>query len=109
MEGNTPGTHWELLSSKASKVLSPQRRWQGGGITSPFGSLVLSHCPLETLLLGSWGKLSTVKGALGWLFVNAPHSFLTTAFLLFLLTLSLGSAWSPVHSAGVKAFASLCS
>lgn len=45
--------------------------------------------------------------ALGWLFVNAQQSFLTAGFLLSLPTLSLGSAWPPTHSAGVKAFASL--
>lgn len=90
--------HWGslgTLSSKGSKVPSPQRRWQGGRSCLPGSLLLLAHSFFLTARWRccSWAagdEFSAFRVGLGWLFVNVQHSFRTATFLLFPLTLSLG-------------------
>lgn len=77
-----------------------------GRITSPLGLLVLivlaAHWRCCSWAAGD--KCSAFKAALGRLSETAQNTFLTAALLLSLLTLSLGSARIPTHSAGIKVF-----
>lgn len=100
--------HWGSLgtpSSKGSKVPSPQRRWHSGRSCLPESDLFLAHLFFLTAhwRCCSWSAgdtFSAFKGTLGWLFVNAQHSFLIATFLLSLLTLSLGSLGHPLTLQG---------